>query len=253
MRHTSSRTRSRSGGGVVSTAFGVLGELLITLGVVFGLFVVWQLWWTTVQSNQAATTIMTEFQESLPEAPQVAAELRTDAPPVPEAVAEGETIGALIVPAWYGKTDNTMPIVQGTSTELLNKAVAGHYTQTQQVGEVGNFALAGHRRTYGNSFRFVNELVPGDQVIVETASTWYVYEVTGHEVVLPSQVDVIAPVPNEPGVEPTERLLTLTTCHSPTLGEFGNSHRWITYAKFVGWMDRADGMPEQVLDDPGVQ
>ncbi|MGW6005369.1 class E sortase [Oerskovia enterophila] len=253
MRHTSNRTRGGSGGGAVSAAFGVLGELLITLGVIFGLFVVWQLWWTTVQSNQAAQTIMTQFQETLPESPQVAGELRTDAPPVPEAVAEGETIGALVVPAWYGKTDNTMPIVEGTATRLLNKAVAGHYTQTQQVGEVGNFALAGHRRTYGNSFRFVNELVEGDQIIVETATTWYVYEVTGHEIVLPSQVDVIAPVPNQPGVEPTERLLTLTTCHSPTLGEFGNSHRWITYAKFVGWMDRADGMPEQVLNDPGVQ
>ena len=253
MRHTSHRTRGRSGGGAVSTTFGVLGELLITLGIVVGLFVVWQLWWTTVQSSQAASTIMTEFQETLPPAPEVAAELRTDAPPVPEAVAEGETIGALIVPTWYGKTDNTMPIVQGTTTALLNKAVAGHYMQTQQVGEVGNFALAGHRRTYGNSFRFVNELVEGDQVIVATATTWYVYEVTGHEIVLPSQVDVIAPVPNQPGATPTERLLTLTTCHSPTLGEFGNSHRWITYAKFVGWMDRADGMPEQVLNDPGVQ
>ncbi|MEK8229161.1 sortase [Oerskovia sp. M15] len=130
------------------------------------------------------------------------AELRTDDPPVPEAAAEGETIGVLVVPRWYGKTNNTMPIVQGTTTALLNKAVAGHYTQTQQVGEVGNFALAGHRRTYGNSFRFVNELVPGDQVIVETATTWYVYEVTGHEVVLPSQIDVIAPVPNQPGSSP---------------------------------------------------
>jgi sortase A len=253
VRHTSHRTRGRSGGGVVSGAFGVLGELLITVGIVFGLFVVWQLWWTTVQSSQAAETIMSEFQETLPETPQVAGELRTDEPPVPAPAAEGETIGVLIVPAWYGKTDNSMPIVEGTATKLLNKAVAGHYSETQQVGELGNFALAGHRRTYGNSFRFVNELTPGDQVIVETETTWYVYEVTGHEIVLPSQVEVIAPVPNQPGVAPTERILTLTTCHSPTLGEYGNSHRWITYAKFVGWMDRADGMPEQVLADPGVK
>jgi sortase A len=253
VRHTSHRTRGRSGGGAVSAVFGGLGELLITIGVIFGLFVVWQLWWTTVQSSAAAETLMTQFQESLPEAPEVVGELRTDAPPVPAPAAEGDTIGALIVPAWYGKTDNTMPIVEGTATELLNKAVAGHYSQTQQVGEVGNFALAGHRRTYGNSFRFVNELEKGDQVIVETASTWYVYEVTSHEIVLPSQVEVIAPVPNQPGAVPTERILTLTTCHSPTLGEYGNSHRWITYATFVGWMDRADGMPEQVLSDPGVK
>jgi sortase A len=70
-----------------------------------------------------------------------------------------------------------MPIVEGIDKELLDQALAGHYPDTQQVGEVGNFALAGHRRTYGDSFRYVNELQTGDQIIVETAQAWYVYEV----------------------------------------------------------------------------
>lgn len=234
----------RSAGAAVA---GVLGEILITLGLVLGLYVVWQLWWTSVGATAQAQEIMADFEETLPPVVETAGELRTDDPPVPEPAAHGETTGVLIVPRWYGQTNNTMPIVEGTETALLDKAVAGHYPSTQQVGEVGNFALAGHRRTYGNSFRYVNELEPGDQVIVETATTWYVYEVTGHEIVDPTDVDVIAPVPNHPEQQPTERLLTLTTCHSLTLGEYGNDKRWITYATFVGWMDRAEGTPEQVL------
>lgn len=252
MDHGARHARGNRAGRAALGAVGVFGELLITAGVLLGLFVVWQLWWTSVEAQGEAETLMTDFQQTLPEAPRVASELRTDEPPVPEAVAPGEMFGVLVVPKWYGRTDNAMPILEGTTKSVLDKAAAGHYTQSQQVGEVGNFALAGHRRSHGNSFRYVNELEAGDQVVVETADTWYVYEVTGHEIVLPTQVEVVAPVPNQPGVAPTERLLTLTTCHSPTLGEYGNSHRWITYAKFVGWMDRADGMPESVLADPAI-
>lgn len=256
MRHQKSREHTapgeRRGGGVGSAIVGGVGELLITAGLIIGLFVVWQLWWTSVEANNEAAQLVEEFQDTLPPAPEVAADLRTDDPPVPAKAAKGETTGVLIVPSWYGKTNNTMPIVEGTSLDLLDRATAGHYEHTQQVGEVGNFALAGHRRTYGNSFRYVNELVEGDQVIVETAEAWYVYEVTTHEIVLPSAIEVTAPVPNQPDVAPTERMLTLTTCHSLTLGEYGNDHRWITYATFVGWMPRADGMPEQVLENPGV-
>jgi sortase A len=250
MRHGQWQGHRRS---VASSIVGGIGELLITAGVVLALFVVWQLWWTSVTASAEAQTIMDAFNETIVAAPRQAAEMRTDDPPVPAPVAHGQTIGTLIVPTWYGKTNNTMPIVEGTSIDLLDKATAGHYEQSQQVGEVGNFALAGHRRTYGNSFRFVNELVAGDQVIVRTVDTWYVYEVTSHEIVAPDHGDVILPVPNQPGVAATERLLTLTTCHSLELGEYGNDHRWITYAKFIGWMPAADGMPEQVLDDTGVK
>lgn len=225
----------------------MLGELLITLGLVVLLFLVWLLWWTTMMANRDADAVMSEFRRTIPAPVQHIGELRTDDPPVPSQAGHGETIGILTVPRWYGLTNNAMPIVEGTTPDLLNRAFAGHYTETQQVGEVGNFALAGHRRTYGDSFRHVDKLVPGDQVIVETATVWYVYEVTSDEIVLPTDSDVLAPVPRQPGVQPTERILTLTTCHSLTLGEFGNDHRWITYSRFVGWMYRADGTPEQIL------
>ena len=125
-------------------------------------------------------------------------------------------------------------------------------TNTQQLGEVGNFAIAGHRRTYGNSFRRIDLLQEGDEIIVSTAKTWYVFKVTGHELVKPEQVEVIAPVPNQPDAQPTDRYITLTTCHGSTAGEFGNDLRWIVHAKFAYWMDRSEGRPESVLNDPGV-
>lgn len=231
---------------------GVVGGTLVTAAALFGLFLVWQLWWTNIPAREQAQAAVTNFHAPLTPAPRVAGDLQIDRPPVPEAVAVGETFGVLIVPQWDDKTDNQVPIVEGTSPSILDAASAGHYTHTQQVGEVGNFALGGHRRTHGNPFLHLPELAQGDQVIVETAETWYVYEVTGDELVLPSQVNVIAPVPHDPAATPHSRLLTLTTCHSPVLGSYGTTHRWITYARFVGWMDRDEGMPEQVLANPEV-
>lgn len=225
----------------------MLGELLLTLGVLLGLFLVWQLWWTSVGAQRDADALLAQVRATLPPAVQTPTELRTDDPPVPEPVGHGEPIGILTVPRWDGLTRNAMPVVEGTSTDVLDRGVAGRYAGTQQLGEIGNVALAGHRRTYGNSFRHVDALRPGDPLVIETATTWYVYEVTTSEVVLPSQSDVLLPVPHRPGVAPTQRVLTLTTCHSPTLGELGNSHRWITYATFVGWLDRAAGTPDPIL------
>ncbi len=234
----------------IAIILGLLGEVLITVGLLVIGFVVWQVWWQSNQAVAVANEQIVEFHASIPEPVKVAATLQTEGePPTVEPVGYGETFGVLIVPKWYEKTNNNMPIRSGTTPEILDQAAAGHYVDTAMPGEVGNFALAGHRRTHGNSFRYINDLEFGDQIIVETAHTWYVYEVTSHRIVLPNEIDVIAPVPSSPEEKPTKRMLTLTTCHSPTLGEWGNSHRWITHAELVGWMDRAEGMPEQVLGE----
>ena len=140
----------------------------------------------------------------------------------------------------------------GIDANASAQAVATQFHETQQLGELGNFSIAGHRRTYGNSFRRIDLLQEGDEIVVSTAKTWYVFRVTGHEIVQPEQVSVIAPVPNQPDAQPTERYITLTTCHGSTAGEFGNDQRWIVHAKFEYWMDRAEGRPASVLNDPGV-
>ena len=219
------------------------GELLITVGVVVALFLVWQLWWTGFDANKKAAAHTVAFHETQVDSPKTEGHPHTEDPPVPDEAAYGETIGMLIVPKWYGVTNNNMPIVE---------AAAGHYPDTQQVGEIGNFALAGHRRTNGNSFLRIDTLEEGDEIVVATKDTWYVYTVSSHEIVDPTQVDVIAPVPGDQEAQPVDRYITLTTCHSLTTGEWGNDHRWIVHGKFSYWMPRTEGRPASVLNDPEV-
>lgn len=248
-RHAAGRRGRRRGVDVVVTS---VGELLITAGLIVALFLVWQLWWTGIDATAKAEVHASAFEQAQVESPQVEGPKYTDNPPAFTPVGYGETIGMLIVPAWYGVTNNNMPVLEGTGNDVLDQAAAGHYRETQQVGELGNFAVAGHRRTNGNSFLRVDRLQEGDEVIIATKDTWYVYVVTGHEIVEPTDVDVIAPVPGDPSAAPTERMLTMTTCHSLTTGEWGNDHRWITHATFSYWMPRSEGRPASVLNDPGV-
>ena len=118
-----------------------VGELLITAGLVVALFLCWQLWWTGIDANASAKAVATQFHEKQVESPKRAGEKHYDAPPVMEQVGYGETIGMLVVPKWYGVTNNNMPIMEGTGSDVLDQAAAGHYTNTQQLGEVGNFAI----------------------------------------------------------------------------------------------------------------
>ena len=169
-----------------------------------------------------------------------------------DAVGYGGTIGMLVVPRWYGVTNNNMPILEGTGPDVLDQAAAGHYPDTQQLAEIGNFAIAGHRRTNGNSFRRIDLLQEGDEIIVVTKDIWYVYTVTGHEIVDPSDVDVIAPVPDDPTSAPTQRMITLTTCNGSTTGEWGNDQRWIVHGTLSYWMPRSEGRPSSIVNDPEV-
>ena len=73
--------------------------------------------------------------------------------------------------------------------------------------------MAAHRRSYGSNFRRIDILQNGDQVVVETKNAWMIYTMYEKEIVLPTQSSVVLPVPNQEGVEPTERLMTMTTCN----------------------------------------
>lgn len=251
MAHRSRRPR-RS---FLSGLLGFVGELLITLGVIIGLYIVWQLWWTSLGASREAAAQVDSFYASVaPAAPELvpSAQLRTDEPPVVDPVSYGSTIGVLIVPSWQGKSENRMPIVEGTGTDVLDRAYAGHYVETAMPGQVGNFSVAGHRRSYGNNFLHLPDLVPEDAVVVETEDYWFVYSVTSHDIVRPDQVEVVAPVPGDPGAVPTQRMMTLTTCHSLSMGAFGNDHRWIVHAELVGWLERSAGTPAVVEQMEGA-
>lgn len=215
-----------------------VGQTMLTVGVVLGLFVVWQLYVTTWQVQGATAAAVQSFQKSTAnDATAITEVQRTDPPPGVTIPAVGQTFGTLHVPRWDSMV---IPIMQGTNEAVLDTGYAGHYTDTQGPGELGNFALAAHRRSYGNSFRRVHELQTGDPLVVETSQAWLVYQVTSTEIVLPAQGDVIYPVPHEAKeTVPHERLMTLTTCHP----EYGNTQRFIVYSKFSYWVPRTQGRP----------
>lgn len=229
---------------------GVVGELLITAGVIIILFVVWQIWWTDVIAGREQSRVVSEFREEIPEPAEEPAdeptEYRSD-PPVIDTAAVKASIGTndlwgvMHIPA-FGD-DYEVGIAEGTDlSTVIDKGSLGHYTDTAMPGELGNFALAGHRQSYGAALRNQPDLEAGDPLIVETAEYFYVYRVTEHEIVAPTAIEVLAPVPGNPGVAADGYYLTLTTCHPP----FISNERWITYAELDYWMPRSEGTPKEL-------
>jgi sortase A len=111
-------------------------------------------------------------------------------------------------------TNYVREIAEGTSLEkVLNKVGLGHYQHTQLPGEVGNFAIAGHRAGNGGPLRNIDKFTDGDLVQVETADKKFTYKYLQTKIVDPSEIGVIEPVPmgltkkSESG-----KYLTLTSC-----------------------------------------
>jgi sortase A len=233
-----------------------LGELCITAGLLVLLFVVWQLWWTDIGADRAQSAARTALTHSwstspahapaptpgqpAPSAPAPAAD-----PPVPAEPAQAQAFAVVHVPRFGAGWQVTAE--QGVTTEdVLDDGVLGHYPGTAMVGGVGNFAMAGHRVTYGHPMKQIAELVPGDPIVVETGDAWYVYRVTGHEVVTPDRVDVIAPVPDAPGQTPTQRMITITACHP----QFSAKFRYVVHGVLESWQPRSAGEPAALTGRP---
>jgi sortase A len=124
----------------------------------------------------------------------------------------GNAIALLRVPAFGAEYE--VPILAGTDMRDLNRGV-GHYDSTAMPGQIGNFALAGHRVTHGQPFAELLELDRGDEVIVETRDAVYTYVIDdpASELTVPNTAGwVLEPVPGKPKAKPTKALITLTTC-----------------------------------------
>ncbi|MCL2735745.1 MAG: class E sortase [Propionibacteriaceae bacterium] len=107
-----------------------------------------------------------------------------------------------------------VPVVTGTSLSDLRHGV-GWYASTASPGQVGNFALAGHRLGWGQPFAELGAMRVGDQIEVTHGATTYTYTVvTGPTVVSARETDVLAAVPGGVGRVPTKAMITLTTAAS---------------------------------------
>nr|WP_115728298.1 class E sortase [Actinomyces culturomici] len=241
--------RRRAKPSVGAVILGVVGELLITAALVLAGFAFWQLYWTSFKVEGPRAQAVATYAQAHEPVTKSAGETRTDDPP---AFAQGpganEIYGLIHVPSWNWMR---IPLAETTSTFVLDNGYAGHYEESAQVGEIGNFSVAGHRRTYGNNFRWIDRLKEGDPVVVEVDDYYVVYKVASYEIVDaddPTNIRVVAPVIGDLtwSQTPTERWMTMTTCHP----EYGNSQRYIVHLKFASWTPKSSGVPAELVDEP---
>lgn len=242
------RKGSRRRKGALQLTVQIIGEILITLGIILALFVAWQLWWTNVEtSTHQKLAIESFFADSKtspkPSATPEASENNSERSMPEELTLDaGSILGIMYVPR-FGE-DYTRPIIEGTTPEMLDTLGLGHYTNTALPGEIGNFAVAGHRQTHGAVFDNIHTLVPGDKIYVQTKDAYFTYIFKSSEIVLPQDTEVILPVPNEPTAKPSERLLTMTTCHP----RYGSEERFIAYSKLEETRSITEGPPGEIKD-----
>lgn len=228
-----------------------LGELLMTLGLLLLLFVAWQLWWTDVTANREQSLTVSALEKGFgpagpaaPGAPEVAPTVAPAEPPATLAkVPFGAAFAIVRIPRFGA--DYARPVLPGTDHSTLSEGI-GQYAGTAFPGQVGNFAMAGHRTTYGKPFSDIDLLRKGDFIVVETKASYLVYAVVRHVIVVPDQVEVIAPVPQHPGRAATQAWLTMTACHP----RFSASQRYVVFAKLVKSIPRASGLPASFVAAP---
>ncbi|MFC7980805.1 class E sortase [Streptomyces sp. NPDC057336] len=224
--------RRRGGAGrIVARTVSVFGELLITAGLVLGLFVVYSLWWTNVVADRAADEQADKVRENWAQD-----RVGTDGPGALDTKAG---IGFLHVPAMG---DGDILVEKGTSMKVLNDGVAGYYTDPVKSalptsGKEGNFSLAAHRDGHGAKFHNIDKIEKGDPIVFETKDTWYVYKAYA---VLPEtskyNVRVLDPVPKESGKEKAGHYITLTTC-TPV---YTSRYRYVVWGELVR-TEKVDG------------
>jgi sortase A len=228
----------RTAGDWVRFALRGIGQTMITLGLVILLFVAYELWVSNFFADRANHALAQKLETKW---------AHGDNPLLPlpgehvSSIPLGIGIANLYIPR-FGP-DYHWTILQGTTLAVLADG-PGHYVGTALPGQIGNFAVAGHRVGKGEPFLNLDHLRAGDAVIVETKPDWYVYKVkgldhgltipdrdgvAGREIVDPNDGAVVLPYPDHPGRRPFERLMTMTTC-TP---KFTATQRLIIHAKLA--------------------
>ncbi|WP_191090018.1 class E sortase [Nesterenkonia ebinurensis] len=237
------------------------GEILITLGVLGLLFVVWELWWTGIEAESDRQESLEDFYANTPELPVIEDDDAQDGPnpqdfEVCYTLDDGTEIGC--APLMRGATgpEDIMgvayaprlgeswaaPIRHGVGAEQIDRGGVGHYSVTQWPDEPGNFAMAGHRNTNASMLGNQDDLQTGDHIYVVSNDGMYVYQVRERHVVLPTQTEVLSPVPNQPGEQAEVGVLTFTTCHPM----YSNRERLIHHAEIVDFVPLGGEAPAEL-------
>lgn len=213
-----------------------LGQTLITMGVVILLFVAYELWFTGIETAREQDKLTSAIEEEW----RHGAGSYTTPEDLLKPIPIGSGVAVIRVPR-FGR-DWAKVIVEGVELRDLRKG-PGHYPKTALPGQVGNFVVSGHRTTYGAPFNRVNELRPGDAIVIETRDSWYTYRVTSTEIVRPTAIEVTYPVPKQQGAKPTKALITLTSCHP----KYSARQRIIVYGELGERLTKAEGVVPPAL------
>jgi sortase A len=245
----------------VRTVIRGIGQTSITLGVVILLFVVYELWFTdyiNAGQQRSATNKLQKAWDSGDDPLVGPGNLGGDKV---RSIPLGTGIAIIRIPRLG--LDYARTVVEGTNTKDLDIG-PGHYPSSALPGQKGNLAIAGHRVGKGSPFLDLDKLKPGDAIVIETKSYWYTYRVLGdpangsftqdtvegvpgREIVDPSDIKVVAPVPDHVGQAPTRAMITLTTCHP----KFSATQRMIIHGLLQGKpRPRSAGLPSALRAQP---
>ncbi len=217
--------------GRIAAAISVFGELLITAGLVLGLFVVYSLWWTNVIADRKADQQGDKVRDGWAQEAEDGG---------PAAYDSKSGIGFLHVP---DMSRGEILVEKGTASKTLNDGVAGYYTDPVKSalptsGKKGNFSLAAHRDGHGAKFHNIDKLEEGDPIVFETKDNWYIYKIYA---TLPEtskyNVKVLGAVPKESGRSKAGHYITLTTC-TPV---YTSRYRYVVW----GELDRVEKVDDQ--------
>ena len=204
------------------------GEALVTVGAVATLFAAYGLWGAApaTEAHQRDLDVRLAQQWTPPDGaePAAAAPPQQQLPPL--------TIGEPMARLYLPRLGRHWVVVEGVAGDDIVSA-PGHYPDTARPGEIGNFAVAGHREP--GIFWDLDRLQPGDPVIVQTGWGYFTYTVSGTDIVAPTAVEVVAPVPDHPDAVPTVAVLTLTTCNP----KWDNYQRLVVHATLTATSDTA--------------
>lgn len=118
-------------------------------------------------------------------------------------------------------------LVEGISDDVLQYYL-GHFENSANPGEVGNFAVAGHRVSdYSEAFVNLYKVEIGDKINVKANKKEYIYEVTENYIVSPDRVDVLD--------NTEDATITLVTC------TVGAKERVIVKGKLIETKDLKTG------------
>ncbi|MFV0309867.1 MAG: sortase [Desertimonas sp.] len=195
---------------------------------------------TDDRTEQAQERLLTDFAAAVTSRPTVVQQASTGVSVLPgpfagsgdrsvSSLSGGAVFGLLRIPRLDAAEPYEFAFVEGVSPDDLTKG-PGHFPGAAMPGQVGNFALSGHRRTHLAPFGDLDQLDVDDLIEVETLRGTFHYRVTQSTVVTPDRVDVLYPVPGHPDESPTRALITLITCHP----EHSTRERLVVVGELVG-------------------